>query len=59
MTATPNAIAETLDLIYRLPQTWAVCESGEVELYVARRVAKLSRHLPADRVGVVDRAVAR
>ena len=26
---------------------------------MARRVAKLSRHLPADRVGVVDRAVAR
>ena len=28
-------------------------------MFVARRVAKLSRHLPADRVGVVDRAVAR
>ena len=57
--ATQKAIAETLDLVYRLPRTWAVCESGEVDLYVARRVAKLSRHLPADRVGVVDRAVAR
>ena len=29
------------------------------DLYLARRVAKLSRHLPADRVGMVDRAVAR
>ena len=57
--ATQNATAETLDLVYRLPQTWERCLTGEVDLYVARRVAKLSRHLPADRVGVVDRAVAR
>ena len=57
--ATQSATAETLDLVYRLPQTWERCLTGEVDLYVARRVAKLSRHLPADRVGVVDRAVAR
>ena len=59
VTATINATADVLDLIYRLPETWAVCEAGEAELHIARRVAKLSRHLPADRVGVVDRAVAR
>ena len=59
VTATVNATADTLDLIYRLPETWAVCVAGEAEIFVARRVAKLSRHLPADRVGVVDRAVAR
>ena len=59
VTATANAAADILDLIHRLPETWAVCEDGEADLYVARRVAKLSRHLPADRVGVVDRAVAR
>jgi hypothetical protein len=58
-TATMNATADTLDLIHRLPETWAVCVAGDAELFVARRVAKLSRHLPADRVGVVDRAVAR
>ena len=57
--ATINATADVLDLLYRLPETWAVCEAGGADLYVARRVAKLSRHLPADRVGVVDRAVAR
>ena len=57
--ATDNATADTLDLIYRLPQTWERCLTGEVDLFVARRVAKLSRHLPADRVGIVDRAVAR
>jgi hypothetical protein len=57
--ATMNATADTLDLIHRLPQTWEVCLAADADLYVARRVAKLSRHLPADRVGVVDRAVAR
>ena len=57
--ATQHAIADTLDLIHRLPATWQRCVSGEVDVFVARRVAKLSRHLPADRVGVVDRAVAR
>ena len=59
VTATSYATADTLDLMFRLPETWAVCEAGDAELSVARRVAKLSRHLPADRVGVVDRAVAR
>jgi hypothetical protein len=57
--ATNNATADTLDLIYRLPATWGTCLTGEADIHIARRVAKLSRHLPADRVGVVDRAVAR
>jgi hypothetical protein len=59
VTATSNAMADVLDLMFRLPLTWAVCEEGNAELYVARRVAKLSRHLPADRIEVVDQAVAR
>ncbi len=57
--ATRNAMADVLDLMHRLPEVWTVCVAGEADLYVARRVATLSRHLPADRVGVVDRAVAR
>ena len=59
VTATANALADVLDLVFRLPLTWAVCRSGTAEVFIARRVAKLSRHLPADRVGVVDAAVAR
>ena len=59
VTATSNATADVLDLMFRLPKVWALCEAGTAEPYVARRVAKLSRHLPADRVGVVDRAIAR
>ena len=56
---TVNALADVLDLQHRLPLTWAVLCTGQAEIYVARRVAKLSRHLPADKVHVVDTAVAR
>ncbi len=59
VTATVNALADVLDLLHRLPLTWAVCEAGTAEIWVARRVAKLSRHLPLACVGVVDSAVAR
>jgi antitoxin (DNA-binding transcriptional repressor) of toxin-antitoxin stability system len=59
VTASVNALADALDLVHRLPATWAVVTSGAAEPWVARRVAKLSRHLPADCVHVVDAAVAR
>lgn len=59
VTATSNAIADVLDLQHRLPLTWAVCRRGECEPWIARRIAKLSRHLPLDKVGVVDSAVSR
>ncbi len=59
VTASRNALADALDLVHRLPLTWRVCTAGEAEVGIARRVAKISRHLPADRVGVVDSAVAR
>ena len=59
VTATRNALADALDLVHRLPLTWRVCSAGDAEVGIARRVATISRHLPADRVGVVDAAVAR
>lgn len=59
VTATINALADVLDLMHRLPMTWAVCRAGSAEIWVARRAARVSRHLPADCVGVVDSAVAR
>ena len=59
VTATSNALADVLDLQHRLPLTWAVVRSGAAEVFIARRVAKLSRHLSAARVRVVDAAVAR
>lgn len=59
VTATTNALADVLDLQHRLPRTWAITRRGDCEVWLARRAAKLSRHLPADVVGVVDTAVAR
>jgi hypothetical protein len=59
VTATSNMLADVLDLEHRLPLTWAVTRRGECEVWVARRVAKLSRHLPVDKVGVVDCAISR
>ena len=59
VTATANALADVMDLMHRLPLTWTVCKRAEAEIFVARRVAKLSRHLPLDRVGLVDAAIAR
>ena len=59
VTATTHALADVLDLQHRLPATWAVLLRGEAEVFIARRVARLSRHLPLSRVHVVDAAVAR
>ena len=59
VSATQHALADVLDLQHRLPLTWAVCVRGECEVWVARRVAKLSRHLALDKVGVVDTAISR
>ncbi|MDR6173988.1 hypothetical protein QE364_003181 [Nocardioides zeae] len=57
--ATINALADVLDLQHRLPLTWAVVRQGTAEVYVARKVARMSRHLPVAVVGMVDVAVAR
>ncbi len=59
VTATSTMLADVLDLEHRLPLTWAVTRRGECEVWVARRVARLSRHLPLDKVDVVDSAVSR
>lgn len=52
-------IADTLDLVHRLPRTWAIVQAGQCEPWVARKVASMSRALLAETVGVVDKAVAR
>ncbi|MCY7401733.1 MAG: hypothetical protein LH477_12430 [Nocardioides sp.] len=58
--ATTRALmADALDLMHRLPRTWAVVEAGECEPWVARKVAVISRALMGETVGLVDRAVAK
>lgn len=54
-----SLIADTLDLVHRLPRTWAIALAGRCEPWVARKVAAMSRPLSAETVGTVDRAVAR
>ena len=58
VTATINALADVLDLQHRLPNLWSVVRSGDAEAWIARRVARLARHLPLADVWVVDVAVA-
>lgn len=55
---TRAAIADILDLRHRLPATFAVMVALECEPWVARKVAATSRHLSAETVGIVDRAIA-
>jgi hypothetical protein len=52
-------IADGLDLVHRLPLTWAVVEAGDCEPWVARKVAVICRSLLSEQVVTVDRAVAR
>ena len=53
-----RVVADVLDLIHRLPRTWEAVAAGHGEVWVARRVAVMTRSLPLERVGLVDAAVA-
>jgi hypothetical protein len=53
-----SAMADVLDLRHRLPRTWAVVEELGCEIWVARKVAALSRGLDQFQVRIVDDAVA-
>ena len=59
VTATTNALADRLDLEYRMPLTLAVLRQGRGELHIARLIARKSRHLPLAAMPVVDKAIAR
>ncbi len=56
--ATSRALADVLDLQHRLPQTWRRVTDLTCEVWVARKIAALTRPLPLDRVDLVDAAVA-
>ncbi|NYD42845.1 DUF222 domain-containing protein [Nocardioides panaciterrulae] len=51
-------VADALDLAHRLPQTWAAAQELGCDTWVVRKVAKLTRELSAQAVGLVDTAVA-
>lgn len=58
-TATLNALVDTLNLVHRMPETWQVLQTGQAEVHIARRVARISSHLPLAVMPVVDASVAR
>ena len=53
-----SATADVLDLRHRLPRVWRVVVALDAEVWVARKVASLSRKLSPAAVAVVDAAVA-
>lgn len=53
-----SAMADALDLRHRLPQVWRLVESLEAEVWVARKVATMSRRLDRFQVRIVDNSVA-
>lgn len=57
--STRALIADGLDLVHRLPLTWAIVEAGDCEPWVARKVAVLTRSLLTEQIGRVDKAVAK
>jgi hypothetical protein len=57
-TACERDLGDVLDLIHRLPKVWAATQELVCPVWIARKVARLSRRLPLDRVWVVDTAVA-
>ena len=56
-TAARNHLADSLDLQFRLRGYWAELQAGRGEVWVARRVASMSRHLDREQVRIVDAAL--
>ena len=56
--ATQRLAADALDLRHRLSLLWEAVQHLKVPVWVARKVAGMSRQLSKDAVGVVDAAVA-
>ena len=56
--AVRSLLADGLDLRHRLPVLYAAVREGAVDLWVARRVASMTRKLDPKAAALVDRAVA-
>lgn len=55
--AARNRVADALDLAHRLPGYWAALRAGLGEVWVGRKIARMSRALDRDQVRIVDTAV--
>lgn len=58
LVAMKHLAADALDLRHRLPLLWRAVQDLRVPVWVARKVAAMSRSLSKEAVGIVDAAVA-
>lgn len=56
--AASSLIADSLDIVLRLPRLWARVQALEVKASYARHVARRTRDLPFEQADLVDEAVA-
>ncbi|WP_460807383.1 hypothetical protein, partial [Nocardioides salsibiostraticola] len=56
--AARSITADALDLRHRLPHVFSVLKDLRAEVWVGRKIAKMTRHLDQDLVSLVDHAVA-
>ena len=56
--ATRAFVADGLDLRHRLPEVYTAFRNGDVDLWVARKVASMTRKLDPQAAALVDAAVA-
>jgi hypothetical protein len=57
-TACERDLGDVLDLMHRLPKVWASTVALSCPVWLARKVARLTRRVPAALIDVVDEAVA-
>ena len=55
--STSNLAADALDLKHRMPLFWAAVLDLRIEVWLARKIARMARKLGKDHVGLVDAAV--
>ena len=55
--STSNLAADALDLRHRMPLLWGAVLDLRIEVWLARKIARMARKLSKDRVGLVDAAV--
>jgi hypothetical protein len=53
-----SVMADVLDLQHRLPTCWRLVTELQVDAWLARMVASMTRHLPGQAMALVDAAVA-
>ncbi len=56
--AARNLLADALDLRHRLPHLWAAVHALKVEVWLARKIASMTRALDREAVALVDAAIA-